>query len=157
MRKILLSVLGVAVVVGAYYLISEYGGIKPARQSTNQSKEKDFSVAKKEVAANQAPSGFPSDVPIEAGATIIQNYEADVSDGRHQATRVFQSSKTVAQNYQLYLDFLTKNGWTVSNKSETETIASLYAVKAGSELTVSITKNSVTGVVTVDLSALVKK
>lgn len=88
---------------------------------------------------------------------IVQNYEADISDGRHQATRVFESAKTVAQNYQLYLDFLTEDGWEAQNKSQAETVASLYAVKTGSELTVSITKNAVTGAVTVDLSALVKK
>lgn len=157
MKKILLSVIGIAVVVGAYYFLSEYGGIKPAGQNTSREEAEDFSVVKKEVDASQTPSGFPAEIPIEAGAAIVQNYEAEISDGRHQATRVFQSSKTVAENYELYLDFMNKDGWEVQSQSQAETVASLYGVKAGSELTVSITKNTVTGAVTVGLSALLKK
>ncbi len=154
MKKLLLPIVGIAVLVIAYYAVNNWQ--KQTAVESDQGGE-EFKVAKKEVSADEAPAGFPQGVPIEAGATIIQNYEAEVSDGRHQATRAFVSGKTVAQNYQVYLDFLTSDGWEIKNKSGTETVASLYAVKSDSELTVSITKNAVTGVVTVDLSVLAKQ
>lgn len=155
---ILLAIGSVLALLLIYLLVS--GGLGRQQSSVNQkgsANQPKFSVAKKEVAKEQAPSGFPADIPIEAGAKIVQNYQADTTDGRHQATRVFESAKTVKQNYQLYLDWLTKNGWEVKTKSAADIVASIYAVKSGSQLTATISKNTVTGVVTVGLSVVAKK
>lgn len=109
-------------------------------------------IIKTEIDRNQAPTGFPKELPIESGAVIVQNYEAQAPTGQHQATRVFESKKTVAQNYKLYLDYLTKNGWQIKAKTESPALSSIFAVKADGFLTINISKNAITNSVTVDLS-----
>jgi hypothetical protein len=67
------------------------------------------------------PEAFPAGLPIEAGAKIVNNYNAVSTDGKRiQATRVFESAKTVAENAALYQAYVndTKNGWTIMNQSD---------------------------------------
>ncbi|MDP3993941.1 MAG: hypothetical protein U1C57_00455 [Candidatus Doudnabacteria bacterium] len=111
-------------------------------------------LVKKELAPNEAPAGFPAEIPIEEGAVIAQNYEVDAPDGRHQATRVFISTKTVSQNYQIYSQFLSQNDWEIISQLREENYAALFAAKDGGNLSISISKNSITGAVKVDLSAV---
>jgi len=111
----------------------------------------------KNVPAGDKPLGFPTTIPIEKGATIIQNYEADTADGQHQATRVFESKLTVAQNYKIYSDFLAQNSWTIKKKFQTENLASLSASKKGYDLTVNISRNTISGTVRVSLNVVTIK
>lgn len=162
-KNAILAIAGLAVLIIVIYFVASGrqgaapGTEKTGRESKETSETKEFAVTKKEVPANEAPSGFPSEVPIEAGAKITQNYEADTTDGRHQATRTFESSRTVAQNYQTYLNFLTQNGWEVTNKLQTDNLASVFGKKDDAELSATISKNSISGVVSVELSHIAKK
>ena|SRR3989344_5798696 len=127
---------------------------KPKSGQPEADNRSNVEIVKKDLVPNETPAGFPVETPIEEGAVIVQNYEADAPDGRHQATRVFISTKTVSQNYQIYSQFLSQNGWEISSQSQEKNHATLFAAKDGTNLSISISKNTITGVVTVDLSAV---
>src|SRR5579862_5803833 len=48
------------------------------------------------------PQDFPANIPLEKGATVTQNYNAQSISGQYQATRAFESKKSVADNDKLY-------------------------------------------------------
>lgn len=107
------------------------------------------------VPVGQAPREFPAQLPIESGAKIISNYNATSPDGRLQATRVFASTKSVQANYDLYNNYLTKNGWKilgVANDPVKPDQKAIFAQSSTGVLTVTMYK-STTGS-TVDLSFL---
>lgn len=71
------------------------------------------------------PANFPTNIPLEKGVKVEQSYALDYT-GQKQLTLVFLSTKTVAQNYALYRDFLKKQNWKVGNKYEGEKLSFLY-------------------------------
>ncbi len=88
------------------------------------------------------PTDFPTNIPIEQGANVNQSYSLDYI-GQKQLSIVFSSTKTIKQNYTLYADFLNKDGWTVSNKYESDTVSSLYGQKENNDINITITKGQV--------------
>src|SRR3989338_2334245 len=107
------------------------------------------------VPVNQAPKGFPTQLPIESGAEITNNYNATSPDGRFQAARVFSSTKSVQANFDFYNNYLTKNNWKVLgvvNESARPDQRAIFAQHSTGLLNVTIYK-SATGS-TVDLSFL---
>ncbi|TSA45498.1 hypothetical protein D4R52_02335 [bacterium] len=109
-------------------------------------------VKRTDLAKDAVPAGFPAEIPIEQGAKIVTNFQATNTEGKLQGTRVFESQKTVAQNYKIYTDFAANYAWKVMGKSESENLSSLLLAKDTAQLTINISKNTITGVVTVELN-----
>ncbi|MHB1621390.1 MAG: PKD domain-containing protein [Sulfuricella sp.] len=86
---------------------------------------------------NQVPPNFPTNIPIEQGATLTQSYIIDYFSQK-QLTIVFQSAQTVQQNYALYANFLANDGWTVTNNYVTAPLSALYGIKANNEINITI-------------------
>jgi len=105
-----------------------------------------------EVSINKLPVGFPTNIPLEKNAKVVQNYNATGTDGRSQATRVFESKLTLDQNYKIYTNFFQANSWKIDNKYQSASLDSIFASNGQGQLAVNISKNSVSGVVTVNLS-----
>lgn len=101
------------------------------------------------------PADFPANIPYENEATINQSYSLDYS-GKKQLTIVFQSEKTVKQNYEIYSDFLKKDGWNIVNKYESKELTSLYGAKESNEINVTISLDNVSKKVQVSISVLNK-
>jgi hypothetical protein len=89
------------------------------------------------------PEGFPVDIPIEKDAKVTQSYSLDYT-GQKQLTFVFESKKTVKENYTLYKDFLKKT-WGIVNDTTSSTTASLYVVKENNDMNLSFTGITATG------------
>jgi hypothetical protein len=93
---------------------------------------------------SQLPPGFPSDIPLEAGATITQNYTATNFSGMFQSSRDFISAKSMAENFALYQAALKKSGWTIT--SATNDTGSnryiIFATKTSNFLNILISTNS---------------
>ena len=79
------------------------------------------------------PSGFPTNIPLEKGLKTEQSYLLDYT-GQKQLTIVFLSTKTVAENYALYTNFLKKENWKVGNKYEGEKLSFLYGTYGEGEV-----------------------
>ena len=88
------------------------------------------------------PTDFPTNIPVEQGVEVKQSFSLDYANQK-QLTIVFPTTKTVKQNYTLYADFLTKDGWTITNKYESENVSSLYGQKGSNDINVTITKEQV--------------
>jgi hypothetical protein len=91
--------------------------------------------------ADRFPTDFPSDIPIEKDVKFTQSYSLDYP-GQKQLSIVFPSTKTVKENYDLYKDFLEKQGWNISNKGENTNLSFLYATKENMEMNVTITDST---------------
>lgn len=90
------------------------------------------------------PEDFPTDIPIETGSNVEQSYGLSYV-GQKQLTIVFLSTKTVAENYTLYTDFLKEPDWIVSNKYESPTLSSLYGTKENNDINITISEDTETG------------
>lgn len=149
-------ILGLLVFVGVASAILVLVIAKPANHRTSDknagevSQEK--SIVKTELAADQAPQAFPANIPIEKGAKITQNFNATALDGRLQATRAFETALTLSQNFNLYRDFMNKNGWKIDTTVDLENYKIIAASKERAKLQVSIDKNQGSGVKTVSIS-----
>ena len=93
-----------------YYNTSQSPQVAPP--VTTEKPEK-TEVAKKEVPDTQLPEGFPINLPIESGAQITQNFTVTTPDGRTQSTRGYVSTKSLADSYKTFTDYLKKEGWII--------------------------------------------
>lgn len=91
---------------------------------------------------SQNPSNFPTNIPIEEGAKIVQNYNATTPTGLFSATRVFETNKSLADNYQLYKQFMESNGWEITSSVDQTNFKMLFSRKKGEELRVTMSTNS---------------
>lgn len=123
------TVVGVVVLlIVSAVLITVYNqtrGLLPVQKVTNLNKS--------------APTDLLATFPIEAGAEVDQSYSLDY-DEQKQHTVVFQSTKTVAENYSLYTNFLKEQNWNPVTRHETPKSSSLYGTKEGVYINVFITE-----------------
>jgi hypothetical protein len=124
----------------------------PTATSTPTASTEPVKVQKTNVPISQTPQGFPADVPIEKGATITQNYNATSDTGLFQATRVFTSSKSAEANFALYSSYFKTSGWAVTITLDTATEKLIAGKKGNQNLKVSISQNTVTKEVSVDIT-----
>ncbi len=115
-------------------------------------KSPELKVDKQEVDAAKLPDRFPSSLPLEPGAMIIQNYNATAANGMYQATRAFVTSKTLAENFRVYGDYLKKDGWTMVNTVNQENFKVLSAAKGKESLQVTMNEYSSNHRKTVEIS-----
>jgi hypothetical protein len=78
--------------------------------------------------AGQSVVFWPANLPLEAGATMLQNYQQDV-EAKQQGTKQFLSQKTLTENFELYKKYLSDNNWQVSATIDQAGIKYLSAQK----------------------------
>lgn len=154
-KKLLNIIIGVVILIALIVLVWWYAfPSKPASKGPVKPVNKIENVKPAEL-----PKGFPADLPLEAGAKILNNYNATSPDGkRMQATRSFESAKTASANFDLYKTYLTKNKWTilgeVNDPNKPQSLA-IFAKKGEGILNVGITPSGTAKTSIVDLSYLV--
>lgn len=112
----------------------------------------ELKVETKDVPTSQFPENFPTDLPIEKGAEVTQNYTATTNDGRFQATRTFQTAKTLDENYKIYRDYSLKNGWELGTGVDQENIKVVTATKGNLTMTVTISQSTSSQAKTVNIT-----
>ncbi len=89
----------------------------------------------------QLPPGLPENIILESGVKITQSFTATSPDGKVQSTVGFDSSNTVRENFDLYKNYLSKNGWKlVQTADDTADHKAILANNANGYLTVNISK-----------------
>lgn len=119
---------------------------KPTDKVTN------INVETKEIDPKELPEKFPKELPLEAGATVIVNNNISSDVGHFSGTRRFESKKSLSENFDLYKNFFEKNGWEILNTVDTENLKIINAKKDGTTTRVDINRNTVTNIITVDLT-----
>lgn len=109
-------------------------------------------VNKTEVSTEKLPEKFPTDIPLESGANIINNYNATTPDGRFQATRTFQTSKSLSDNLAIYSKYLTDHKWVVKTVSGSESAKMVSGSKDNQRLQITLSENSESHIKTVAIS-----
>ncbi len=104
------------------------------------------------VANDKLPSKFPADIPIEASAKITENYNASTTSGGFQATRVFESTKSPADNLKIFQAYFRTNGYTVQDPIVVQNYTSVLGTKGKTQIKVSMTENASTKTTTVNIS-----
>jgi hypothetical protein len=91
----------------------------------------------------QLVSEFPSSLIIGTSSVVNGSYAINYSSSTNQYTAEFNSSSSVISLYASYKQYLTTNGWTITNDiTKYPTSRGLYASNASSDVTVAIaTKN----------------
>ncbi len=109
-------------------------------------------VKKQDVDVNKNPEKFPADIPIESGAKITQNYNATAQDGRFQATRVFETKKTLDENLTIYKNYLSKAGYKVQSTVDQNNYKMIFGTKDEASLQISIDNNTAFNIKTVSIN-----
>ncbi len=111
-------------------------------------------VDKKDLAANQVPDKFPQELlALEQSAKLTQNYNASAADGRFQATRAYETTKSLADAIKVYRDFFTKNGWAIQDSLDQDKLKVIIAIKDNNQVLVVADENATTKVHTVVVTA----
>lgn len=146
-KIVIILVLAVLIAAGAFYLL------KTTRENNVRETALEASLVQKtDVDFSKAPEKFPSDVPIESGARLTQNYNATTPDGKLQATRSFETTQSLDANLVKYTDFLKSNGWDIQATTNDPTYKMVYGVKGVDSLLISIDENKVNKIKTVSIS-----
>ena len=155
-RNKFLWLIGFLVLLFIIVLAVKYSKIK-LRDSSDKQDVIDQSaivgqVSKKTIPDNQMPEYFPNDIPQESGSKITENFNTTTRDGRKQATRSFETKKSLADNKKIYEDYFTKSGWEIVSRVDQDSAKALTASKGKWQLQVAITENTLTKVKYVDLN-----
>ena len=109
--------------------------------NNNKNANVEATTSKTQVPESQLPNKLPANIPVEAGAEVVDNYNAQSSDGRYQATRTFETKQTLAANLKLYSDYLKNNGWTLQAVTDKQTYKMVVGAKGNQILQISIDEN----------------
>lgn len=114
---------------------------KSANQLSPDQIKRTSQVKKINLDFSKLPEKFPSNIPLEDGAEITQNYNATSPNGRLQATRSFVTKKSLTENIDLYTNFLNKDGWKTSVSSNDTAFKKVTGSKEGKKLIIAVDEN----------------
>lgn len=143
-KSLIISVLVlILIVIGVMYYL----------QKKNGNDASDFEVTQEEIPKNQNPQGFESDFPVEAGATVLQNFEAKTEDGRVQSTKVLSTKNSLTEAVQIYSSYFASKGWAeIPSDSSNEENISVVLRKNDDLLLIKGKTNSDNTLTTVEVS-----
>jgi hypothetical protein len=108
-------------------------------------------ITKKNIDPAELPPMFDSDFPVESGSPILLNELQTLSDGRAQATRSFETKKTLAENFKLYSDYFKANNWIITDTIDQAGYKVIGATRSSLSARVELNDNTVTKQKTVDI------
>lgn len=151
-KVILLSILFLIGLSAACYL---YFFNKNVEKVDNESKER-----KIEYVVGKLPAGLPENLPLEKDVVLARNENITSPQGTEiQGVRTYYSKKTVSENFEIYKKYLKDNGWYIAVEQNTKDFALLLAEKEGNKgnFKISISKNSITKDVSVEINMVVRE
>lgn len=127
-KKLITFIVIVAAVTALVLYLNKPKINKGPAVTTNNGQQKTVQTEPtvKAVEITQLPEMFPADFPIEAGAEVVSNYNAQ-ANGVNQATRQFNSKKTLAQNIKIYMDYFQNSDWTLLGASKQKEVFAVVA------------------------------
>jgi len=134
---------------------------QPIEQENNQSRSINENIKATKVPTGELPQAIPANIPLEENALIIENDIITAPDkpGITQYTRKFVSGRSPEENYEIYRNFAVANKWEIVSSVEQETLMSLIAVNPDKteQLFITVSENTISGEVTVDLTVIVQE
>jgi len=125
---------------------------KPTTTKTNTKTAAELKVDRQEVPPATLPENFPTDIPLEKDAKVIQNYTATTNNGGFQSTREFETKKTLAESYRIYKAYFQQNGWQLSGGVDDTYVKVVSANKGNLTATVTMDYNLKTDIKTIEIT-----
>ena len=156
MKKLILLILcavGVAIIFLFYRSSPKQVSPTPPKEVEQIPSETEY------LPSTTLPPELPTNLPMEKDVPLVRNEIIKVDGGKEiQNVRMYYSKKTVKQNLDIYKKYLTDNSWKIIFQQSDSNMATLLAEKAGNlgTFSISISKNSITEDVTVELNVVVK-
>ena len=151
-KSLVLIIMILALAIGLTMIVSMVMQTNMSNTANPQDNASQSKVRKADISQDRLPNKFPADMPIEAGAVITQNFNAFAEDGSYQATRAFETSKSLAENMTVFRQYMTKNGWEIKSSVDNPTLKSVVGAKGSQRLSVSASDNPATKVKTVTIT-----
>lgn len=145
-------VVALAVIAAMAVKISKRPSSKAPASQAGQQGSQPMKVVQTDVPVTKTPDSFPVNIPMEKDAKITQNYNAKAENGLYQATRVFESVKSLDENFKIYSDYINSNGWKLVSSLNQENLKALAAQKDKGNLQVTLNENSQTHIKTVSVT-----
>ncbi len=157
--KLPLVIMGLlAIAVGGFLFFKKQAGPKISGEVFDAA----IKTNTQELDPTRIPPAFPSDLPLEQGVLLenqvsenqVPNTNTFKVEQETQSTRKYISQKTLEENYKIFGDYFFQNNWKVVYKLDETNVKAYMAKKEGVDglLKISISKNSLTGDVTVEIS-----
>lgn len=152
-KKLIAVIIVLVLVVVAFLFLRNKNFVKDFANSDNKlPQESQIPVEIERKSVEEIPAELPADLPFEEGQALIRNEVlTSPTTNEVQFARGFYSKKTVDENYDIYKKYLSDNGWKILFDTKEESYAMLGGTKSGvnGNLQITISKNSITGDVTV--------
>jgi hypothetical protein len=151
-KKFLIALI---VLIAALSLFLIFGDKLPVRKKAGTEPVPDKQV--EYLPHDQLPPNLPANLPLEADAPLQRTEIVRIKDKENQFVRRYYSQKTVAENYAIYEKYLTDNNWKIESKINQENLAAFSATHPNQpgSLLITISKNSITQDVTVEINAVI--
>lgn len=131
-RTILLTVVGALVVfvvaVAANY---KYNRNDTANQQVDTTPKQG---EKKDAEKGKVIEGFPKELVLNSNGTVTESYSIPYGESTEQFTVNFETSKSIAAEYEAYMTFLEKNGYQIINKNLEANIGNIYATNTKADV-----------------------
>lgn len=143
-RKIIWLFVIVAVVAVGLYLFTVW------RDQHLADQEYQPKLTRTVVMQSELPPRFPTGIPLERDAKILQNTYTTSDVGGFQSVRVFITQKSLAENLQLYKKYFENDDWKVESSVDQPNLKSMSVSKG--DLLVQVVLNEVPERKTVEIT-----
>jgi len=100
------------------------------------------------------PVGFPQGIPLESGSLIESATTQYPGENVQQLSISYRSSKTIAQKYTEYKDYMNQAGYSLTEGNKSAPVRAIFGTKENTNLSVAISSSE--GKTLIQLSYLLK-
>jgi len=100
------------------------------------------------------PVGFPQGIPLESGSLIESSTTQYPGENVQQLSISYRSSKTIAQKYTEYKDYMNQAGYSLTEGNKSAPVRAIFGTKENTNLSVAISSSE--GKTLIQLSYLLK-
>ena len=142
--KIISAVVVIFLILGiGYVLFGKYrapGEVN--RQASDDSDDQEFIVMVENTpmvnGTLSVPAGFPQDIPIEIGGVLESATTHYPAQDAEQLSVSYQSSRTIAQKYGEYKNYMTASGYQITEGDVSSQVRAIFGTKENVNLSVVI-------------------
>lgn len=151
-KKILVGLIIIVAVASVVTLVATIFINQPTELAKNVNMAGQSDLSKVAVTETELPGKLPKNLPLELNSVILQNFTATTANGEYQATRAYESSKSLAENLAIYTKYLNDNGWGIKSTINDPMYKKVSGTKGASDLQISMTENEVSKIKTITVT-----
>lgn len=144
--KIILAIVTIVLILGlGYVLLGKYRAPREANQQASRADEaRQFAVVVENTPITNgtviAPEGFPEEIPIETSGILESATTRYPAQNAKQLSINYNSTKTIAQKYAEYKNYMTKAGYNMTEGDANTPVRALFGTKRNANLSVVVSR-----------------